>query len=235
LSGTSTAGSFPPGGIYPCPWKQYDIGITLASREYEDGWHGSGDASGIEVVISITVTGDPANVKLYFMAWGYDDHREGNLHYTDSPYSHITETIPLPIISANIDVDPNALNLRSEGKWITCFIELPEGYNIDDIDVSSILLNDSISVDPTAPTSSGDYDNDTVPDLMVKFARDEVALYISEYISNSERFTVVTLTLTGNLHTGAQFMGSDTIKVIHHDAFTTNHARYMKLKEKLYG
>ncbi|MCK4435140.1 hypothetical protein KAU92_06580, partial [Candidatus Bathyarchaeota archaeon] len=33
-------------------------------------------------------------------------------------------------ISATVDIEPNTLNLKSEGEWITCYIELPEGYNV---------------------------------------------------------------------------------------------------------
>ena len=117
-----------------------------------------------------------------------------------------------------MNIDPNALNLKSKGKWITAYIELPEDYDVNDIDISSILLNDTIPVDPSAPTSIGDYDSDAIPDLMVKFNRTEVISYILSNIDIielvQERFMTVTLTIAGYLNDGTPFQGSDTIKII---------------------
>lgn len=48
-------------------------------------------------------------------------------------------------IPAAIDIDPNTLNWISKGRWITCYIELPEGYDVGDIDVSTITLDDTCS------------------------------------------------------------------------------------------
>ena len=122
-----------------------------------------------------------------------------------------------PSINATVDIIPNILNLRSKVKYITAYIELPEDYNVSDIDVSSILLNNTIPVDPNAPIAIGDYDNDTIPDLMVKFNGTEVIKYILNNINMTklieERFLTITLTLTGKLKDGTQFQGSDTIRI----------------------
>ena len=89
---TTPGHPFPPGGIFPCPWKQYEV-PDLADWEKSSGWQGSGDDSGVQIDVTITVTGAPQTVKLYFLAWGY--YREGS-HWqkTDTPYSHITQTVP---------------------------------------------------------------------------------------------------------------------------------------------
>jgi hypothetical protein len=120
-------------------------------------------------------------------------------------------------ISATIDVAPNIFNLRSKGRWITAYIELPEGYNVVNINVSTIMLNDTIPVEPK-PIAIGDYDNDTIPDLMVKFDRQQVINYIMANVDMSrlyeERFMTITLTVTGKLNDGTPFQGSDTIKII---------------------
>jgi len=34
-----------------------------------------------------------------------------------------------PALVSNIDIKPSTLNLRSRGRWITSYVELPEGYN----------------------------------------------------------------------------------------------------------
>lgn len=122
-----------------------------------------------------------------------------------------------PSINAAVDVIPNTLNLRGKLRYVTAYIELPEGYNVSDIDASSILLNNTVLVDLNAPIAIGDYDNDTIPDLMVKFNGTEVMSYILRNINMTkligERFLSVILTLTGRLNDGTRFQGSDTIKI----------------------
>jgi hypothetical protein len=85
-------GQLPNGGIFPCPWKQYNVGTTLTDWQSPNGWQGTSDSSGIQVNVDVTVIGDPASVHLYFMAWGYKSSGQ----YTDSPYSHITDTFSPP-------------------------------------------------------------------------------------------------------------------------------------------
>lgn len=116
---------------------------------------------------------------------------------------------PPPVITATIDIDPNTLNLRSKGKWITAYIELPKGYNVADINISSILLNETISAQPK-PVAIGDYDGDGVPDLMVKFNKTAVSKLI---LSKGLMTGNVTLTITGKLTHGILFEGSDIIRV----------------------
>jgi len=122
------------------------------------------------------------------------------------------------VINATVDIQPQALNLRSKGKWITAYIELPESYDVSNINVSTIMLNSTISIDLEAPVEIGDYDNDTIPDLMVKFDRQQVIKYIMSNVDLSrlyeERFMTITLTVTGKLNDGTPFQGSDTIKII---------------------
>jgi hypothetical protein len=123
-----------------------------------------------------------------------------------------------PLLSARIDVDPDALNLKSKGRWITAYVELPEGYNVSDIDVYSIMLNNTfpVSLLPNppvpVPTEIGDHDDDGIPDLMVKFNRTELTSYI--YHDLGIKYGDVTLTISGNLTDGTPFEGSDTIRVI---------------------
>jgi len=125
----------------------------------------------------------------------------------------------VPKIAATIDIDPDTLNLRSKGRWITCYIEFPVGYYVGDINRTTILLNDTIPVDQfwiDKPLQSviGDYDNDSIPDLMVKFDRQAVIQLILENYVFTDRFGNVTLTVTGKLYDGTPFQGSDIIRII---------------------
>ncbi len=120
-------------------------------------------------------------------------------------------------IQAVVDIAPDTLNLGSTGRWVTVYIELSEGYDVSQIDTSSIML-DSVPVDPTAPTQIGDYDNDGVGDLMVKFDRLATLDYIWSIIHHmgsqiSDKRWEVTLTITGELFNdpAISFAGSDTI------------------------
>lgn len=105
------------------------------------------------------------------------------------------------ITPATININPDTLNLKSKGRWITCIIELPEGYSVEDIDVSTIRLlvdNDNVAADPR-PTGIGGRK------LMVKFSRSAVQAIVD--------IGEVELTVTG-LVNNVSFEGSDTIRVI---------------------
>ena len=116
-----------------------------------------------------------------------------------------TETVIIQIIPATIDFDPDVLNLRSKGRYVTAYIELPMGYDISQIDISSIGLN-SIVPALIMPSDVGDHDHDGIPDLMVKFDRSAVQGVV-------ETGGTLEITVTGEIE-GMQFEGIDTIRVI---------------------
>lgn len=108
-----------------------------------------------------------------------------------------------------IDFDPDTLNLKSKGEFVTVYIEFPDGFDVNKIDISSIMLNDSAPV-LTKPTEIGDYDKDGTPDLMAKFKRDEV----QQILYSGEEVPII---ITGKVfHNGTllDFKGDDKIKVI---------------------
>ncbi len=105
-----------------------------------------------------------------------------------------------------IDIDPDTLNLGSEGGWITCYIELPLGFDVGAIDVSTVKLNGTVPAQPR-PTQVGDYDKDGVPDLMVKFDHDLAQ-------ETLEAGDAVPMTVAGTLNDGTEFEGCDMIRVM---------------------
>lgn len=109
---------------------------------------------------------------------------------------------------ATIDFDPDTLNLESEGEDVTVYIELPfdSDYTVSDIKVSTIILNGIVLV-LDSPFEIGDYDIDTIPDLMIKFNRSEVQsiLEIGEEIE---------ILITGEFLDGRTFEGFDLIRTI---------------------
>jgi len=107
-------------------------------------------------------------------------------------------------LRAALDLDPNVINPRSQGPWVTAFIEAA-GFNITDIDLTSLRLAGSVpSADKFAKV--GDHDADGIPDLMVKFSRPALAALLSPGVN--------AVHVTGSLVTGERFEGSDEIQVI---------------------
>jgi hypothetical protein len=140
------------------------------------------------------------------------------INFVSKKFSVTAVALQPPVVAAHIRIQPYVLNLKSRGKRITCYIELPEGFNVRDINISSILLNDTIPAKPK-PKAIGDYDRDGIPDLMVKFDRAKVISYILANVNMTklieERFMTITLTVTGRLKDGTPFQGSDTITILY--------------------
>ena len=108
-------------------------------------------------------------------------------------------------LAAVIDIDPNIVNCRSHGP-LTCYVELPEGSEPADIDIETVMLNDTLHA-YTWPVEVGDYDLDGTPDLMVKFSRAEVI----DLLPEGEE---VEVTVAGELIDGTAFAGTDVINII---------------------
>jgi len=114
---------------------------------------------------------------------------------------------PWNIVQATVDIEPVTLNLKSKGKWVTAYIELLYVYDVADIDMSTVMLDSTIPTEDH-PAKIGDYDDDGITDLMVKFDRRELIDYLGGTTGE------VTLTLSGELNDGMPFEGSDIITVI---------------------
>jgi hypothetical protein len=119
-----------------------------------------------------------------------------------------TEAEIIPIIPATVDIDPDTLNLKSGGIWVTVYIELPvgHGYNVSMVNFTSVMLNGQILAE-AKPIEIGDYDSDGIPDLMMKFNRTGV----KHILETGER---VKITISGTLIDGRLFEGKDIIKVV---------------------
>jgi len=97
---------------------------------------------------------------------------------------------------AQIEIKPETLNLNSKGLF-TAFIDLPEGSDEEDIDISKVVCQGAPAVNATMADDGR---------LVVKFDREDL-----ENVSVGD---AVELTVTGELTNGRQFKGSDTIRVI---------------------
>lgn len=107
-------------------------------------------------------------------------------------------------ISANVTVRPDALNLKTKGRWISVYIELEEGYDVDDIDVSSLRLNKTLPVDMAAPMAVGDFNGNGIDDLLVGFNRTVMINLIKA--THPDCFHMdMAFVVTGQLKTGIKF------------------------------
>jgi len=189
FSGDPTAGVAPLkidftdesiGVITSCSW---DFGDTGSSNEQNPSH--TYNTAGVYTV-SLTVTG-PGGTN------------------TKTKTDYITVN-PALAVEATVDFAPDTLNKKSKGKWVTAYIELEAGYDANDIDVSTILLNDTVSA-KLKPVAVGDHDSNGISDLMVKFDR----ALVQELLTAGNE---VEVTVSGELTDDTPFEGTDTIRVI---------------------
>jgi len=106
--------------------------------------------------------------------------------------------IPNTGVKNAVMITPRTLNLASKGNWINCILRLPKGYNIADVNTSSILLEGRIK--PEKVVIAGQI-------VMVKIARSEVQEMLGEA-------GYVELKVTWELKDGTEFEGTDVIRMI---------------------
>lgn len=123
----------------------------------------------------------------------------------------VTSQVQANMISADVDIDPNALQLKETGygRWITAYVDLPDDYDVNNINISSVtleVLGGHVSV------SMYDVQGDM---LMVKFDRAIVISFLWSMVGHMSPHVKqdATLTVVGNLNNGDSFEGSDTIEV----------------------
>ncbi len=109
-------------------------------------------------------------------------------------------------ISVVVNIHPESLNLKSQGRWITVYLAIPEGFNISHIVVSTIRINDTIP----AETRTMNIENNT---LIFKFSRIAVRTFISNVGKLEDKFTKVALEISGETD-GAYFIAADMMTVI---------------------
>jgi len=116
-------------------------------------------------------------------------------------------------VNTTVDIDPNTLNLKSKGKWITVYIEFPEGCDVNNIDLNTIELKKEMDfikgISESGPSGVGDYDYDNIPDLMVKFDRSSVIGYLKNTNHTSGN---ITFSVVGKVNNKI-FVGTDIIRI----------------------
>jgi len=128
-------------------------------------------------------------------------NNQGELFVTDYSDQLLYKILPVPpVISCQVTIQPERLNLKSKGRWVTAYITLPEGHNVNDIDVDTLKL----LVNKTElPAVWGNVQDNL---YMAKFDRSQLISLLTGTIGT------VGLTVTGKV-ADRRFTGTDEIKV----------------------
>lgn len=194
-----------PGGIPPAPSLLPGDNIVISYA-----WNTGGISEG-----QFTIR---ANASIVVSAHRFDQFFVGVEDETNNSAESTIIITSSPVVTASVDIDSDTLNLKSNGKWITAYIQLPEAYDPAKIDVTTISLNGTIMpvLDPKYEfvTSSSEYlvdhDGDGILERMVKFDQASVESFIRDHGTG---FGNAALTLTGKLLDGTPFEGTDIIVV----------------------
>jgi hypothetical protein len=108
-----------------------------------------------------------------------------------------------PVVEAVVDFDMDVFNLASKGNYVTAYVELPEGYDVASVKLETVMLNGMIPA-VTRCVEIEDHDEDGVPDVAFKFARNAVGLMLQV---GDDIYVIV----SGTLEDGTPFSGSDVI------------------------
>lgn len=120
------------------------------------------------------------------------------------------------ILIADVNFDPATLNLENKGEFVTVYIELPQGFNVSQIDISSLKLNGLVSAETNSKygfvknPEIEDRNGNGLPELMVKFDRNEV----KRILEPEENIKIV---LTGRIFHNSNYLdfeGQNIIRVI---------------------
>jgi len=126
----------------------------------------------------------------------------------------------IPIIPATADFDPDTLNVKGEGKWVTVYIELPtgHGYDVSDINLGRTFLEGLLEV------QHSDVQDDV---LMVKFDRQDLIIFLESVVGVIPPDDIP-LTVTGELKDGRRFEGTDTIRMKDKDKYKESKGKNKK-------
>ena len=108
------------------------------------------------------------------------------------------------VVEAQLDMNPNTLQLSSKGKFVSAALQFPPFLDPEDVVLSSVILDSTVYA-LTDKSSLTDKNEDGILELEVKFSRQEVAANIAEGQN-------VPVRINGLIGT-QQFVARDTIRV----------------------
>ncbi|MGB9756245.1 MAG: DUF4114 domain-containing protein [Candidatus Bathyarchaeales archaeon] len=178
------------------------FGLCLGSPEgyfYTEAWRNEDGKDHALVFVNPNASG-------YIIAWE-DLWNLGDADFQDLVIAALTP------VNVCVRYCPRTLNFKSRGKWITAIVRLPKEYNVSDVDVSSILINGTVSADQRHYIICKRWNL-----IVLKFNRTAIIELIKESLNETvchKKSVKVSLTLTGKFFDGTPFQGTDKIRVIH--------------------
>ncbi len=131
-----------------------------------------------------------------------------SLCVVDNVYDRYPLVSPFSVVEATLNFDPDTIVLRSKGRYVTGYIELPSPYDVWNIDISTIRLNGTVAASSEAPVTIADHDGNGKPDLMVKFDLADVKALFTRPGSH-------TIQMTGRIIVGGRsFIAYTTVRFL---------------------
>lgn len=121
------------------------------------------------------------------------------------PTSPTPTATPAGVITAEVSIKPETINLQSKGKF-KAFITLPSSYNVDNIDPDTVTCDGASAIDGKAEGNRF-VATFNVKDLDLGV---DIKIHKGHY---ADKKVKVTLTVSGELKDGTRFEGSDTVTI----------------------
>ncbi len=188
-------------------WKNEETDISITYSDIQGGWSGIGNIDADPMFVEVGMddfhllpdspcidAGDPD-----YAAIPNETDLDGNPRILDGridmgAYEH-TAAVPI-----DVGITPGVVNLKSQGKFITALLTFPEGYNVADVDTTTILLQGQIQMLELV------WLDEETREVMVRFSREDVQTILNP--GNVE------LTITGSFIDDTAFKGTGIVKVI---------------------
>ncbi len=205
--------------ILPGPFHLYPAGLSITFLNDED----PGLAPQSDLISPGDVTGDillslvfDDETNQFTATYSLDGGASVQSPFSpiDSPFEQadsmgweltaISLDVQSTVLATAIDLDPDTLNMNSNGRWVTCRIAPPAGYSVAEIGIETPLLEGVVAAE------GGEVQDGT---LVVKFDRQEVVTYLDDVLGITPPADVE-LSVSGELTDSTPFEGSDTIRII---------------------
>ncbi len=165
------------------------------------------------------------DINLAFNAAGLDDgdHEAVLTVASNDPFNSPLD-VPVLLHVGEVDLDyvlvePNTLNLSSNGKTVRAALQLPPAYSPSEVVISSVSLFGQLFANPS-PVSYEDSNGDGIQELVLKFNRSAFEALVPEGDD-------VPVVVTGEVRNKTWFRGMDTVRTIRPRLVAPNGGEYL--------
>ena len=123
------------------------------------------------------------------------------------------------VLLTYLEVEPQSVNLGSNGNTIKATLQLPLPYDPHDVVISTVSINGTLFANPS-PVSFADTTGDGIEEIILKFDRSAFQGLIPEGDD-------VVVTVTGEIRDTTWFRGTDTVRAVHPRVTAANGGEYL--------